>query len=117
MTFQDKQIACVDCGVEFVHSAADQQRYAERGFAHEPKRCKTCRDKRKAEGGAKPQRGPAVGTRPQRQLFPAVCAACGKQTEVPFKPTTGRPVYCRDCHQAQKGSAGNTAYPRHGTRP
>ena len=32
-----------------------------------------------------------------REMFDAVCSDCGKQTQVPFKPTEGRPVYCRDC--------------------
>ena len=34
------------------------------------------------------------GTRP---MFKVICAECGKETEVPFEPRTGRPVYCRDC--------------------
>ncbi|MBI4127970.1 MAG: hypothetical protein HY459_02770 [Parcubacteria group bacterium] len=32
-----------------------------------------------------------------RQMYPAVCSNCGAQTEVPFQPAEGRPVYCRDC--------------------
>ncbi len=32
-----------------------------------------------------------------RELHKAVCADCGKETEVPFKPSGDRPVYCRDC--------------------
>ena len=48
MEFTDKSIVCSDCGVEFVHSADDQSRYAERGFTNEPKRCRPCREQRKA---------------------------------------------------------------------
>ena len=33
-----------------------------------------------------------------REMHKATCADCGKETEVPFKPTEGRPVYCRDCY-------------------
>ncbi|AJF60022.1 MAG: hypothetical protein QT03_C0001G0526 [archaeon GW2011_AR10] len=33
-----------------------------------------------------------------RQMFDAVCSDCGQDTQVPFKPTEGRPVYCRDCY-------------------
>lgn len=29
----------------------------------------------------------------------AVCATCGVETTVPFKPTQGRPVLCRGCFQ------------------
>ena len=34
-----------------------------------------------------------------REMHKAVCADCGKDCEVPFKPTEGRPVYCRDCYR------------------
>lgn len=34
-----------------------------------------------------------------REMHSAVCADCGKNCEVPFKPTAGRPVYCRDCYR------------------
>lgn len=37
-----------------------------------------------------------------REYFKAVCSDCGKECEVPFKPTQGRPVYCRDCYQKHK---------------
>ena len=33
-----------------------------------------------------------------REMHKATCADCGKETEVPFKPTEGRPVYCKDCY-------------------
>jgi hypothetical protein len=49
MEYQDKTIKCVDCGTEFVFTARDQAFYAEKGFANEPKRCKECREKKKAE--------------------------------------------------------------------
>lgn len=36
--------------------------------------------------------------RPQREMFDAVCADCGAECKVPFKPSqNGKPVYCRDC--------------------
>jgi len=38
-----------------------------------------------------------------RQLYSVKCANCGKQTEVPFKPSGGRPVYCRECYMQNKG--------------
>jgi len=27
----------------------------------------------------------------------ATCSECGKECEVPFKPTQGKPVYCFEC--------------------
>ena len=34
-----------------------------------------------------------------REYFTATCSECGKECEIPFKPTQGRPVYCRDCYR------------------
>jgi len=31
-------------------------------------------------------------------MFPVTCAHCGRDTEVPFEPRQGRPVYCSDCY-------------------
>jgi CxxC-x17-CxxC domain-containing protein len=123
MCYEDKTIVCVDCGAEFTFSADEQQRFAERGFTNEPKRCKACRDAKKAQqgdsgggyggggggrggygggGGGRGGYGGGGGGGGPRQMFPATCASCGKQTEVPFKPSGSRPVYCRDCFQAQR---------------
>jgi len=33
----------------------------------------------------------------QKTMFEAKCTSCGKTATVPFKPTVGKPVYCRDC--------------------
>jgi CxxC-x17-CxxC domain-containing protein len=33
----------------------------------------------------------------EREMHKAVCADCGKECEVPFKPDGRRPVYCREC--------------------
>ncbi len=38
-----------------------------------------------------------------REMHKAVCADCGQSCEVPFKPTEGRPVFCRDCFSKKKG--------------
>jgi len=37
-----------------------------------------------------------------REMHKATCSDCGQECEVPFKPTDGRPVYCRDCYQKHK---------------
>jgi CxxC-x17-CxxC domain-containing protein len=38
-----------------------------------------------------------------REMHKAVCSECGKDTEVPFKPTEGKPVFCRECYRKKKG--------------
>ena len=37
------------------------------------------------------------GNRPQRNMHSTTCTMCEIKTEVPFKPTPGKPIRCRDC--------------------
>ena len=48
MEFEDKTLVCQDCENEFVFTAGEQAFYKEKGLDNEPKRCKECRNKRKA---------------------------------------------------------------------
>lgn len=98
MSYTDQTLTCQDCGQSFTFSADDQEFFATKGYTA-PKRCPSCRQARKAE------RGDGGGYRRPRELFPAVCADCGKDTEVPFQPRGDRPVYCRDCF-AKRSPAG-----------
>ncbi|MEW5975711.1 MAG: zinc-ribbon domain containing protein [Acidobacteriota bacterium] len=92
MEYQDKTLTCVECGESFVFSAGEQLFYASKSFKNEPKRCKECKAKRNQGSSGR-----------MRVETAATCAACGKETTVPFKPTQGRPVLCRECflHQRQ----------------
>jgi CxxC-x17-CxxC domain-containing protein len=97
----DKIIQCVDCGVEFVFTAGEQAFYREHGLTNVPTRCRACREARKTQKPARPpgsrRRETARPAGEARAMHPAVCAGCGATTEIPFVPTAGRPVYCRDC--------------------
>jgi len=95
MEFKDKVLTCRDCGAEFVFTAGEQEFYAEKGFEHEPVRCKDCRAARKRQRNDGP-----------REMYTVICSSCGKETQVPFKPREDRPVYCRECFEAQKGYRG-----------
>ena len=44
---KDKVIVCKDCGKEFTFTVRDQEFYKEKGYEHEPVRCRDCRNKRK----------------------------------------------------------------------
>ena len=51
-------------------------------------------------GGFRPRfndRGPA-------QMYSAVCASCSKNCQVPFRPSSGKPVYCSDCFEQRGGN-------------
>jgi CxxC-x17-CxxC domain-containing protein len=129
--YTDKTLTCADCGQEFTFTASEQDFYAQRGFT-EPRRCGSCRASRKAArgdsgggssygsygagggysaggyssgggggyggggGGGYRERGP-------REMFSATCSSCGREAQVPFRPTSGKPVYCSDCFRSQRG--------------
>ena len=98
MEFQDRILRCVDCSAEFVWTAGEQQFFADKNFKNEPKRCKGCKAKR----AARPSGGGGGGVGRERVETTTNCSACGKETTVPFRPTQGRPVFCRECFQSRK---------------
>jgi CxxC-x17-CxxC domain-containing protein len=103
MEFEDKVLKCIDCGADFVFTAGEQLFFHDKQFKNEPKRCKPCKAKRaSALGIATPGAYPKVETR-------TVCSECGKETTVPFKPTQGRPVYCRECFQQKRPAPAQVA--------
>lgn len=88
MPLEDKVLKCRECGVDFIFSVGEQEFFQERGFEHEPTRCRDCRARRRNQGSE--ERAP-------RELFAVTCASCGVETQVPFRPRNDRPVYCREC--------------------
>ena len=97
--FQDRTLKCSDCGADFIFTAGEQHFYHDKNFKNEPKRCKTCKSKR--------QGAPASGN--HRVETMTNCSQCGRETTVPFRPTQGRPVFCRDCFLTRKGTAAAAA--------
>ena len=75
MSFQDKSLQCSDCGATFTFSAEEQELFQSRGYTNDPKRCPTCRQERKARQygtSGTSDRTDNYGSRPRRQMFPAV---------------------------------------------
>ena len=103
MEFHDKVLKCSECGAEFVFTAGEQMFFADKGFKNEPKRCKNCKANR-AQGS-----NGSSSTSVQRVETKTVCSQCGKETTVPFKPTQGRPVYCRECFQQRRAMGASQA--------
>ena len=126
--YNDKNLTCADCGQEFVFTASEQDFYAQRGFT-EPRRCPSCRASRKAArnsggggdygsygasggysagggGGYGGGGGGGYGSRDRgpREMFAATCSNCGREAQVPFRPTSGKPVYCSDCFRSIRGA-------------
>lgn len=99
--YTDRMLTCVECGSEFTFSAGEQERHAQLGFTNEPKRCGPCRaEKKKRVGGGGGGRGHGGGG--HREMHTAVCAECGQEARVPFKPRGDRPVYCSNCFSSHR---------------
>lgn len=124
-TAEDQRLKCVDCGEEFLFTAGEQAFYRQHGLAHAPNRCKSCRDARKGQRTARQSAGGTGGAPRHRQphgdreLHAAVCSECGTETQVPFLPSSGRPIYCRNCFQSRKGrpEPGSTRHAGVSARP
>ena len=104
MDFIDRILCCSDCGSDFIFTAGEQLFFFDRQFKNDPKRCKLCKAKRAglgktAEGAAAVAALPLSRTETRTQ-----CSECGIETTVPFKPTQGRPVFCRSCFQVKRPS-------------
>ncbi len=97
MALSDKTLTCVECGYEFTFSVGEQEFFASKGYTNEPKRCTQCRGARKSQ-----QQGFGDSYGSAREMHPAVCAQCGVDTMVPFRPRGDRPVYCSDCFSAMR---------------
>lgn len=61
-------------------------------------------------------RGRQSGGFRERKFYKVICADCGKECEVPFKPGQDRPVYCRDCFSKRRNS-GNLFKVKHDNIP
>ena len=107
MEFQDRMLKCIDCGSDFVFTAGEQLFFHDKQFRNEPKRCKACKTRRVSVLGAAPQRPALPGHTAGHNKVEtqAVCSQCGKETTVPFRPTQGRPVFCRDCFRDKRHAA------------
>jgi CxxC-x17-CxxC domain-containing protein len=93
MEYVDRILKCADCAQDFVFTAGEQLFFNDKQFKNDPKRCKSCKSKR-AGRSDRPGRTVRAETR-------TTCSLCGVETVVPFKPTQGRPVLCRQCFQGK----------------
>src|SRR3989344_811876 len=87
---------------EVAEEAADEKPAEEAG-TQEPEAEEPEADKPKEEA-ASGDATPAEVDQQGRQLYNVKCSNCGRDTQVPFKPSGDRPVYCRDCYMQKKNS-------------
>ena len=108
MEFVDRLLTCADCGGEFIFTAGEQLFFFDKQFKNDPKRCKPCKFKRAGIASLRPgSSAPSAGL--SRTETRTQCSECGIETTVPFKPTQGRPVLCRQCFQHKQPRAAMTA--------
>ena len=81
--YEEKRITCLECGKEMIFSVEEQEFYASKGFREAPKRCKECRRMRRT-----------------KKIYVTICARCGGEAQVPFLPAQGKPVFCKECYEA-----------------
>ena len=99
VALSDRTLTCADCGAEFIFTTGEQEFFNSRGFTNDPKRCQACRSSRRAE-----MRSGNYDSGP-REMHSVVCAQCGNEATVPFRPRGDRPVYCSDCFSQQKNNS------------
>jgi len=101
MEFVDRLLICADCGGEFVFTAGEQLFFLDKQFKNDPKRCKPCKSRRSAQVAGATGTGPAAAGISRTETR-TTCSECGIETTVPFKPTQGRPVLCRQCFKNKR---------------
>jgi CxxC-x17-CxxC domain-containing protein len=102
--FQNKRLTCAECASEFDFTPGEQTFFHDKGLKNTPKRCKPCRaEKPRTHEGLETKaahvRAEERSTEPRR--FEIVCDKCGASDTVPFYPSQGRPVLCRNCFRSQ----------------
>jgi CxxC-x17-CxxC domain-containing protein len=102
--FVDRILICSDCHGEFIFTAGEQLFFHDKQFKNDPKRCKPCKSRRSGLAAGANATGPAAAGLSRTETR-TECSECGIQTTVPFKPTQGRPVLCRQCFQIKTKSA------------
>jgi len=88
----DVETVCVQCKETFLFTEKEQDIFYQRNLMA-PQRCQKCRTKKAAVGTDAPKK------------FQIICDHCGKHDQVSFQPKVGRPVLCRDCHEATRSRA------------
>jgi len=72
--------------------------------------CSDCfRNKRNDTPGRSNERDSGRRNSNDREMYKAVCDKCGKDCEVPFKPSSDKPIYCSECFNKDKGENKNNS--------
>lgn len=75
------------------------------------------RDRGNRSGGGNRNFGKPRFNNDRQEMYSATCANCGKQCEVPFRPTGSKPVLCRECFQNNRSSDSRRSEERFDRQP
>ena len=70
-----------------------------------PVLCDDCFGKSRGDRGGRSERGGGRDFGRDKTMYVAVCDSCGDKCEVPFRPTSGKPVYCSKCFDQMGGGS------------
>lgn len=90
--FDDRDLSCRDCGSLFKFTAGEQAFFSNKGLSNEPKRCPNCRLLLRMQRSGQST----------ENVSQVVCADCGVNAMVPFKPRGHRPVFCSPCRKKKQ---------------
>jgi len=99
LKYQDKECVCRDCEQTFIFTAQMQQQFLQEGL-NPPTRCAECHTRR--TGRRRHSRGGDT------QTYTAPCSTCGKEAQVPFKPSAEKPVHCAECFKTVREATAET---------
>ncbi len=98
---QMHQATCSECGEEC--------EVPFRPNNDKPVYCDDCFGEKKGGGSRRSDRREAdFGNRSKfndKKMHDAICDSCGDRCQVPFKPTSGKPVFCSECFEKEGGGA------------
>lgn len=60
--------------------------------------------------GGRPRFNDRGSNRGPVEMHKAICDNCGKECEVPFRPTSGKPIYCSNCFENKRGDSTSRRY-------
>ncbi|HSW56811.1 MAG TPA: CxxC-x17-CxxC domain-containing protein [Dehalococcoidales bacterium] len=109
MESKDITLVCHDCKQNYVFGVEEQNTFRAKGHTHPPKRCPACRTARAARKPVQTKDNrdalyTLASPSANRQRYNVTCTECGKETQVPFEPRAGRPVYCSDCYHKSRSA-------------
>ncbi|MFH1727057.1 MAG: zinc-ribbon domain containing protein [Pseudomonadota bacterium] len=107
-------LTCISCNKDFSYTDAEQKYYKEKEY-EEPKRCPSCRKRRKQSKNFNSQHGDdgnstngnsaavpnEAGSQQRKRYYRCKCYSCGADTVVYHRHSYANPALCEGCRQGR----------------